>query len=109
MVYGRGYDHNYALNRSDSTTLEYAARVYDPASGRILEVWTTELGIQLYTGNFLDGTLVGSSGGIYRQGDALCLETQHFPDAPNQPTFVTSALAPGDTYRSTTIYKFTTD
>lgn len=109
MVYGRGYDHNYALNRSDPTAIEYAARVYDPTSGRILEAWTTEPGIQFYTGNFLDGTLVGSSGGIYRQGDGFCLETQHFPDAPNQPTFVTTALAPSDTYRSTTIYKFSTD
>ncbi len=109
MVYGRGYDHNYALNRADTTSLEYAARVYDPASGRIMEVLTTELGIQLYTGNFLDGTLVGSSGGLYRQGDALCLETQHFPDAPNQPTFTSSALAAGETYRSATVYKFTTD
>jgi aldose 1-epimerase len=85
MVLGRGYDHNFVLNRADYNALSLAARVYEPESGRIMETWTTEPAIQLYTANFVDGTLVGSSGGMYRQGDALCLETQHYPDSPNRP------------------------
>jgi aldose 1-epimerase len=109
MVLARGYDHNFVLNRTDHTTLSFAARVYDPTSGRIMEVLTTEPGIQFYTGNFLDGTRVGSSGGMYRQGDGLCLETQHFPDSPNQPAFPSTALRPGETYQTTTVYRFTTD
>jgi aldose 1-epimerase len=79
IVLGRGYDHNFVLNHSDNDGLEKAAFLYDPATGRGMEVWTTEPGLQFYTGNFLDGTLVGSSGGMYRQGEGLCLETQHFP------------------------------
>ncbi len=109
MVIGRGYDHNFVLNRSDDSTLELAARVYEPNSGRIMEVWTTEPGIQFYTGNFLDGTLVGSSDVMYRQGDAFALETQHYPDSPNQPDFPSTELRPGDTFQSTTIYSFTVD
>ncbi len=108
VVLGRGYDHNFVLNRADMTTLEKAAYLYDPATGRGMEVWTTEPGLQFYTGNFLDGTLVGSSGGMYRQGEGLCLETQHFPDSPNQPDFPSTTLNPGDTYQTTTVYKFTT-
>jgi aldose 1-epimerase len=106
MVLGRGYDHNYVLNRESDDGLELAATLSEPTTGRMMEVWTTEPGIQLYTGNFLDGTLVGSSGGMYRQGDALCLETQHFPDSPNQPDFPSTELRPGETYETTTIYKF---
>ncbi|MEP7292064.1 MAG: aldose epimerase family protein [Chloroflexota bacterium] len=106
MAAGRGYDHNFVLKRKDALSLEPTARVSDPASGRVLDVWTTEPGVQVYSGNFLDGTLVGSSGSLYRQGDAFCLETQHFPDAPNQPNFPSTVLRPGETYRSTTIYKF---
>jgi aldose 1-epimerase len=109
IVLGRGYDHNFVLSREEDGALELGARVYEPISGRGLEVWTTEPGIQFYTGNFLDGTLVGSSGGMYRQGDAFCLETQHFPDSPNQAEFPSTTLMPGDTYQTTTIYKFTTD
>ena len=109
IVLGRGYDHNFVLSREEDGALELGARVYEPISGRGLEVWTTEPGIQFYTGNFLDGTLVGSSGGMYRQGDAFCLETQHFPDSPNQADFPSTTLMPGDTYQTTTIYKFTTD
>jgi aldose 1-epimerase len=109
MVIGRGYDHNYVLNRSDSTSLELAARLYDPASGRIMDLLTTEPGVQFYSGNFLDGTLVGSSGGMYRQGDGLCLEPQHFPDSPNKPDFPSTTLKPGDTYSSTTLFKFLVD
>lgn len=109
MVYGRGYDHNFVLNRSSEGGLELAARVYDPASGRVLEVWTTEPGVQLYTGNFLDGTLVGSSGGLYRQGDGFCLETQHYPDSQNHANFPSTVLRPGETLRTTTIFQFLTD
>jgi aldose 1-epimerase len=108
IVVGRGYDHNFVLNRPDakeqSTIL--AARVYEPNKGRILEVWTSEPGIQLYTANFLDGTLFGSSGGLYRQGDGFALETQHFPDSPNQPNFPSTVLRPGEIYRTTTLFKF---
>ena len=109
MVYGRGYDHNFVLNRQSSSGLERAAWVYDPTSGRVLEVWTTEPAMQFYTGNFLDGTLVGSSGGLMRQGDGLCLETQHYPDSPNQSHFPSTTLKPDETYQTTTVYKFSTD
>ena len=109
VVFGRGYDHNFVLNHQTPGTLDLAARVYEPTSGRIMQVWTTEPGVQFYTGNFLDGSVVGSSGGMYRQGDAFCLETQHFPDSPNKPEFPTTTLKPGDTYKSTTIYQFSTD
>ncbi len=109
MVYGRGYDHNFILNRHSASGLEQAARVYDPASGRVMEVWTTEPAMQFYTGNFLNGTVVGSSGGLIRQGDGFCMETQHYPDSPNQPDFPTTTLNPGDTYQTTTVYKFLTD
>ena len=84
-------------------------RVREPVSGRILEVETTEPGIQFYSGNFLDGSLVGAAGQIYRQGDGFCLETQHFPDSPNQPGFPSTLLEPGSTYATTTVYRFTTD
>jgi aldose 1-epimerase len=106
MVLGRGYDHNFVLNRHDHKGLEFAARVVEPVSGGVLEVLTTEPGIQFYSGNFIDGTLVGSSGGTYRQGDGLCLETQHFPDSPNHPDFPSTILRPGEQYQSTTIYRF---
>jgi aldose 1-epimerase len=86
-----------------------AARVREPGSGRVLEVHTTEPGVQLYTGNFLDGTLVGAAGRMYRQGDAFCLETQHFPDSPNQPDFPSTRLEPGQTFRSTTAYRFSVE
>lgn len=108
MVYGRGYDHNFVLNRSGNG-LSLAARVYDPRSGRIMEISTTEPGVQFYSGNFLDATLVGAAGKQYRQTDGFCLETQHFPDSPNKPSFPTTVLKPGDTLKSTTVHKFTTD
>lgn len=108
MVLGRGYDHNFVINTKPSQSLTLAARVSEPSSGRVMEVLTNEPGIQLYTGNFVDGTLVGSSGGTYRQGDGFCLETQHFPDSPNQPAFPSTVLNPGDTYQTTTVFKFTT-
>ncbi|RWL11541.1 MAG: galactose mutarotase [Mesorhizobium sp.] len=108
MVYGRGYDHNFVLNRSGSG-LSLAARVYEPRSGRIMEISTTEPGVQFYSGNFLDSTLVGAAGQQYRQTDGFCLETQHFPDSPNKPSFPTTVLKPGETLKSTTIHKFSTD
>jgi len=109
VIYGRGYDHNWVLNRPSPGALTLAARLHDPKTGRILEVFTTEPGVQLYTGNFLDGTLLGSSRTIYRQSDGLCLETQHFPDSPNKPDFPSTVLRPGETYRTTTTHRFLTD
>ncbi len=108
LLIGRGYDHNYVLNRPspDDTSLIVAAQVYEPTTGRAMEVRTTEPGIQFYSGNFLDGTLVGPSGQMYRQGDGFALETQHFPDSPNQPDFPSTVLEPGQEYTSTTIYAF---
>ncbi|MEZ2132857.1 MULTISPECIES: aldose epimerase family protein [unclassified Sinorhizobium] len=108
MVYGRGYDHNFVLNRSGNG-LSLAARVYEPRSGRIMEISTTEPGVQFYSGNFLDATLVGAAGQQYRQTDGFCLETQHFPDSPNKPDFPTTVLKPGETLKSTTVHKFSTD
>jgi aldose 1-epimerase len=109
IVFGRGYDHNLVLNHQSEGTLDLAARVYEPTSGRVMNVYTTEPGVQFYTGNFLDGSVVGSSGGMYRMGDALCLETQHYPDSPNKPNFPSTTLTPGQTHQSTTIYQFTID
>ncbi|GAA0464542.1 aldose 1-epimerase [Paractinoplanes deccanensis] len=108
IVYGRGYDHNWVLDRRDTSyrKLERAAKVTDSASGRTLTISTTEPGIQFYGGNFLDGTLYGTSGRAYRQGDGLALETQHFPDSPNHPNFPSTVLRPGQTLKSTTIYQF---
>ncbi len=108
---GRGYDHNWVLNRPspDDTSLIIAARVYEPASGRTMEVWTTEPGIQFYAGNFLTGAQYGPGGRAYRQGDGLALETQHYPDSPNHANFPSTVLRPGETYESTTIFKFGAD
>ncbi len=107
IVIAQGYDHNFVLNRDeDDSSLKLAARMYDPHSGRIMEVLTTEIGIQFYSGNFLDATLMGSSGRLYRQSDGFALETQHFPDSPNKPDFPSTVLEPHEVYESTTIYKF---
>ena len=101
-----GYDHNWILDRNGNG-LEKGAALYDPTSGRYMEVFTTEPGIQFYSGNFLDGTLQYTKNGQrYLQHGALCLEAQHFPDSPNQPAFPNTILKPGETYRQTTIYKF---
>jgi aldose 1-epimerase len=108
LVIGRGYDHNWVLDRRGSG-LELAARLEDPGSGRVLEVLTEEPGIQFYSGNFLDGTLYGTSGRAYRQGDGLALETQHYPDSPNHPNFPSTVLRPGERYDTTTVYRFSTD
>jgi len=105
LKFGRGYDHNFVLNRTGhGPTL--AARVTEPVSGRVLEVFTTQPGVQFYTGNFLDGTVHGKGGKVYGHRSAFCLETQHFPDSPNKPGFPSSELKPGQTYHETTIYKF---
>jgi aldose 1-epimerase len=102
-----GYDHNFVLNMS-GRGLALAARVHEPKSGRVMEVLTTEPGVQLYTANFLNGSLTGKRGIVYRQHAALCLETQHFPDSVNQPKFPPIILRPDQTYRQTTVYKFST-
>jgi len=106
LLAGRGYDHNWVLGRGIAPATRLAARVYDPRSGRVLELSTDQPGLQFYSGNFLDGTLVGPGGYSYRQGDALVLETQHFPDSPNQPAFPSTVLRPGQTFRSTTLLRF---
>ncbi|HEY9501902.1 MAG TPA: aldose epimerase family protein [Pyrinomonadaceae bacterium] len=105
LQYGAGYDHNFVVN-GKSGSLRSAATVYEPTSGRVLEVWTTEPGVQFYTGNFLDGTLTGKSGKVYQKRFGFCLETQHYPDSPNHPAFPTTTLKKGATYRSTTVYRF---
>jgi aldose 1-epimerase len=105
LAIARGYDHNFVLEPGDAGSPRLAARVREPVSGRELEVHTTEPGIQVYSGNFLDGTLVGTSGRAYRQRDGFALEPQHFPDSPNQPRFPSTVLRPGEVFESTTVYR----
>jgi len=110
LVIGRGYDHNWVLDRpspADRSSI-LAARVTERKSGRVLSIYTTEPGIQFYSGNFLDGTLVGTSGRMYRQGDGFALETQHYPDSPNHANFPSTVLRPGQEFSSQTIYQFST-
>jgi aldose 1-epimerase len=107
LILGHGYDHNFVINRKDKG-LTLAARVYEPTSGRVMEVYTTEPGIQFYSGNFLDGTLTGKEGRVYKHRYGFCLETQHYPDSPNHPNFPSTILKPGQTYESETMYKFST-
>jgi len=109
LMTARGYDHCYALDRGGSKGLVHAARLADPASGRVMDIATTEPGIQFYSGNFLDGRLRGANGQAYRQGDGVCLETQHYPDSPNRPDFPSTVLRPGETFQSTTVHRFSTD
>ncbi|MFC1781852.1 aldose epimerase family protein [Planctomycetota bacterium] len=104
---GRGYDHTWVLNDSKDT-LKPAASLYDPKSGRFMEVFTTEPGVQFYSGNFLDGTIAGKNGTVYNERSGLCLETQHFPDSPNQPEFPSTTLRASEEYFTTTVYKFLT-
>lgn len=104
---GLGYDHNFVLNKEDAG-LTLAATVYEPTSGRVMEVFTEEPGVQFYAGNFLDGSLVGKDGKKYDYRYGFCLETQHYPDAPNQPNFPSTVLNPGETYSTGTIYRFST-
>jgi aldose 1-epimerase len=108
LAYGLGYDHNFVLDKADGE-MALAARVHEPTSGRVLEVSTTEPGIQFYCGNFLDGRLSGKSGKPYVHRGGFCLETQHFPDSPNRPNFPSTILKPGDEYKSTTVFKFSAE
>ena len=109
MVYAHGYDHNFVLSKPSSGGMTFAARAYDPHSGRIIDCFTTEPGVQVYTSNGMNGAVVGSSGTTYRQTEGFTLETQHFPDSPNKPNFPTTELKPGQEFRSTTIFRFATD
>jgi aldose 1-epimerase len=109
MVNARGYDHNFVLNQHPGDSITFAARAYDPRTGRIIDCFTTEPGVQIYTSNGMNGSVVGSSGTTYRQTEAFTLETQHFPDSPNKPNFPTTELKPGQNFRSTTIFRFSTD
>jgi aldose 1-epimerase len=104
LILGKGYDHNFVLNKKDGE-LSLAAVVYEPGSGRELEMWTTEPGMQLYTGNFLDNVR-GKAGQVYSRRGGFCLEAQHFPDSPNKPAFPSTILKPGQRYKQTTVYKF---
>ena len=108
LKFGKGYDHNWVLDRKAAAGFVLAAEVYDPQSGRVMSVSTTEPGLQFYTGNFLDGTIKGKDSKTYIHRGALCLETQHYPDSPNHPDFPTTELKPGQRYHTTTIYKFST-
>jgi aldose 1-epimerase len=105
----RGYDHNWVLNKPAPHAMTLAATAYEPSSGRIMEVDTTEPGVQFYTANYLGGGSAGTAGVAYRQSDAFCFETQHFPDSPNKPSFPTTILLPGHSFRSSTVYRFKTD
>lgn len=105
LQFASGYDFNYVINK-EAGELAFAASVFEPESGRYMEVFTSEPGVQLYTGNHLKGTEIGNSGKPYTARTGFCLETQHFPDSPNQPDFPTTLLSPDEVYKSTTIYKF---
>ncbi len=106
---GKGYDHNFVLDAEAKGRFVQAASVREPQTGRIVEVWTTEPGVQFYCGNFLDGTNVGKGGAVYNHRNGFCLETQHFPDSPNQPSFPSTVLRPGQKYHSQTHFRFLTD
>ena len=108
LKFGKGYDHNWVLERTDKGGLQVAAEVFEPTSGRVLEVLTTEPGIQFYSGNFLDGTVRGKGGQLYGHRTGFCLETQHFPDSPNHQNFPSTVLRPGQVYRTTTVFRLTT-
>jgi aldose 1-epimerase len=108
QVEGGGYDHNYVLNSDGGDSLDFCARVYERTSGRVMEVYTTEPGVQFYTGNFLDGTVIGKGGKAYEKHYGFCLETQHFPDSPNKPQFPSAVLKPGQKYSTRTVLKFST-
>jgi aldose 1-epimerase len=116
LLHGGGYDHNFVLRRpvaprpsSDAAGATHAARVRDPVSGRTLDIFTTEPGIQFYSGNFLDGTLIGKEGRVYGRRSGFCLETQHYPDSPNRPGFPNTVLRPGEEYQSLTVWQFSAD
>ncbi len=105
LKFGRGYDHTFVIN-GRAGMLRLAATASEPTTGRVMEVWTTEPGMQLYTGNYLESTMVGKGGKAYGQRHGFCLETQHFPDSPNKPHFPSTVLRKGDQFTSTTVYKF---
>jgi aldose 1-epimerase len=109
ILYAKGYDHNFVLRKPPGDAVPLAVRMYDPASGRLLELRTTEPGVQVYTANHMTGTVVSSAGTTFRQGDGLALETEHFPNSPNEPRFPSTLLRPGETLRSSTIFHMTTD
>ncbi|MGI8546405.1 MAG: aldose epimerase family protein, partial [Gemmatimonadaceae bacterium] len=107
LRFGKGYDHNFVLRKNTAgNDLTLAASVYEPTSGRVMQVSTTEPGLQFYSGNFLDGTLTGKKGVVYKYRSGFAMETQHFPNSPNQPNFPSTILRPGQQYHSRTIYKF---
>ncbi len=108
LKYGQGYDHNWVLNKPAPRQMSLAVRVHEPTSGRVMEIWTTEPGLQFYCGNFLDGSNIGKGSKVYNHRNGFCLETQHYPDSPNQPGFPSVILRPGETYRHQTIFKFKT-
>jgi aldose 1-epimerase len=107
LTLGHGYDHNFVLNRKGAG-MTLAARVYEPTTGRVLEVSTTQPAVQFYTGNFLDGSVTGKSGHVYKRRYGFCLETQHYPDSPNHPDFPNAILKPGEKFHQTTAFKFST-
>jgi aldose 1-epimerase len=106
LKFGKGYDHNWVINSKDNDKLKLGATVYEPGSGRFMEIFTTEPGIQFYSGNFLDGSIIGKSSKAYAFRNGFCLETQHFPDSPNKPEFPSVVLKAGETYKTRTIHKF---
>lgn len=108
LKFGKGYDHNFVLNKKQNGIMTLAAVVYEPTTGRVMEVETQEPGIQFYSGNFLEGNLKGISGKAYEHRSAFCLETQHFPDSPNKAHFPSTLLRPGEVYETSTIYRFST-
>jgi aldose 1-epimerase len=103
-----GYDHNYVLNAEGNPRIIAIGSLFDPKTGRLMEASTTEPGVQLYSGNYLDGKLTGKGGAVYKKHAGLCLEAQHYPDAVNQPKFPSIILQPGKAYKQTTVYKFST-
>ena len=109
MVYARGYDHNFVLRKPPGDVLPLAVRMLDPASGRLLEVRTTEPGVQVYSANHFNGTVVSAAGSMLRQAEGLAIETEHFPNSPNEPRFPSTLLRPGETLRSSTVFHLTTD
>lgn len=106
LKFGKGYDHNWVINKSTAGSLAVQATVYEPQTGRVLEVSSTEPGLQFYSGNFLDGSNVGKGGRVYKFRNGFCMEPQHFPDSPNHANFPSVVLKPGETYRNTIVYRF---
>ena len=109
LEYGKGYDHNWVLNKKNADSLTLAAEVFEPVTGRKMQVFTTEPGLQFYSGKFLNGSDVGKNDVAYEYRSAFCLEAQHFPDSPNHENFPSTVLNPGEEYQTTTIYQFTTE